>query len=117
MQNFKADDLEIKIEKGSTPVMLWLGISNAREPALAINPFVDGFLRDLKSREIIVDFRKLEYMNSSTVTPIIRLIRELDKKNIKTTIIYKRISKWQQASFKALDTLSKMLTNVTVEGR
>lgn len=117
MPDFKTDGLEIKLEKGTKVVMSWLGISNARDPSIEIDPYVDNVLNELNSREIELDFSRLEYMNSSTVTPIIRMIRALDKKNVKTLVIYQRTSKWQQASFKALGSLSKTLPNVSVEGR
>lgn len=117
MENLVADNLKILVQDGAEAVMQWQGTSTAREPAAIINPYVDKIVPLLKNKPVRVDFTQLQYMNSSTVTPIIRLIRLFDSEGIKTTVIYDKNSKWQQASFKALETLARMLDNIDVLGQ
>jgi len=53
-------------------------------------------------------------MNSSTVPPIIQLIKNLSSKGIATKIFYNKESKWQAASFKALEAISKAMPGIEV---
>ena len=52
--------------------------------------------------EILMDFTHFEYMNSSTVTPIVKQLERAKKENRKVTIHYKKGLKWQELSFAAL---------------
>lgn len=117
MQNFKSDELEIRVTGGEQTVIEWLGVSNARDPGLTLTPYLDQITKELDCKEVSIDFSRLEYINSSTVPPIIRLIKDLNKKAVKTLIYYNKSLKWQQESFKALATLSKILKYVSVEAR
>ncbi|MCP4599874.1 MAG: hypothetical protein GY847_04915 [Proteobacteria bacterium] len=117
MKDLESGELKIVVKEGPPTVIEWTGMSNARAPASIINPFVDNLIDEFKNKETTIDFRKLEYMNSSTVTPIIRLMKMFDDNSIKTLVIYDRSSKWQQASFKALDTLARMLNYIEVKGQ
>jgi hypothetical protein len=51
---------------------------------------------------IVMDFQKLEYMNSSTITPVIRILHEAKKNGSKVHVIYQKGLKWQELSFSAL---------------
>ena len=117
MQDYKRDRLEIKMEQREKPVMRWIGASEARQPYATIDSYVDNVLAELQSPEIEIDFCELEYMNSATLPSIIRLVSELSKKKIKVTVVYSRTLKWQRASFKAIESLSKAFPTVTVESR
>ena len=55
-------------------------------------------------------------MNSSTVPPIIQFLKKLNTNEVKTLITYNADSKWQAASFKALETFSGILNFITVKG-
>lgn len=116
MKQYKAGDLEINItEEDDERVKInWLGVSNARDPAVIINPIIDKITAELDCKEVTIDFTDLEYINSSTVPPIVRLIKEIHKKSIKTYVAYDHSSKWQQESFRALGTLAKVLRNVVI---
>ena len=118
MKNFKGGSLEINLSKeGNKNLMQWHGQSVDRSPSALLNPYLDGLINDLKGTELIVDFIKLEYMNSSTVPPIIQFLKNIDASGITTTITYDANSKWQAASFKALETLALMMNNITVTGK
>lgn len=96
--------------------MTWLGQSDSRNPAIEINPYLDSLLDELKAFELIIKFDDLEYMNSSTVPPIIQFLKKLNTNEVKTLITYNTEKKWQAASFKALETFSSILNFITVKG-
>ncbi len=117
MDSFENGNLKIKIsESRGTSVMSWMGQSEARDPAAILNPYLNQFLEKFQGKELTLEYRSLEYMNSSTVAPIIHFINKLNKKGIKTEVLYNANLKWQEVSFKALKTLSQTMPNITVKG-
>ena len=96
--------------------MTWLGQSDSRNPASELNPYLDQLVDELKSCELTIKFNDLEYMNSSTVPPIIQFLKKLNTSEVTTLITYNAASKWQAASFKALETFSGILNHITVKG-
>jgi len=114
--NLKDENLEIKIEEGQKNVVTWIGKSEARDPSSVINPYFKDIFGKFKGRDLEVKFEQLKYMNSSTVLPIIQLIKDLEKSGIKSIITYDKNSKWQLASFKALETIVRTMENITVKG-
>ena len=118
MENLKSGSLEIALSKsGNKTSVAWIGQSDEANPGLILNPYLDSLVEKLKGGEVVIDFAKLDYMNSSTVPPIIRFIKNLDKTGITTTITYDEKSKWQVSSFKVLEPLALMMTNISIEGR
>lgn len=117
MNDLNAGDLTIKVEEKNTDVYIsWLGKSREREPGAVINPYIEGIISDLEGKKLIMDFVKLEYMNSSTVPSIIKMFKLLDTRKIQTKVLYNKSSNWQSASFKALSTIAQSLKCITVDG-
>lgn len=117
MENFEHGSLKIELSKrGRYVTMTWLGQSDDRNPAESLMPYLNGLIGDLKETRLTIDFTKLEYMNSSTVPPIVQLLKTLDVNEIQTVITYDAQSHWQRASFKGLSATSLMMKNITVEG-
>ncbi len=118
MKNFNSGTLRIVLNKrGSESSMSWIGQSDERNPSASLTPYLDSVISDLKGTHLTIEYSRLEYMNSSTVPPIIQFLKKLNINGIKTIVTYDASSKWQRASFKALETLSLMMNNVTVKGR
>ncbi len=118
MNNLKSGSLEIEVKESNGKVsVLWKGVSDERDPSSFLNPFLDRVTRVAKGAECDVAFEKLEYMNSSTVQPIVQFIKKLNENEIKTLITYDAGSDWQPASFKALVSLSKMMPYISVKGK
>jgi len=94
----EVQDLEHAIE------IVWLGKSTARDPGTFITPILTELLQESRSaaRTISMDFRRLEYMNSSTITPVIRMLNEAKRGSAKVLILYESKSRWQELSFSAL---------------
>ena len=117
MENFTSGALQINISvEDNKAFMTWLGQSDSRNPASELNPYLDSLVDELKPTELTIKFNDLEYMNSSTVPPIIQFLKKLNTNEIKTMITYNATSKWQAASFKALETFSGILNFITVQG-
>ncbi len=114
MDNLEFQTLEIVVERGSPTQIKWLGVSQARDPASIINPYFEKLAEELQGGPVVVDFKKLEYMNSSTVSSIVAMCQLFEKKGIQTTLRYDKSSSWQEASFRALITLSKTMEHVVV---
>ncbi len=117
MADFKEGNLEIKIDSGDPNVMKWVGKSEDRDPSAFLNPYFEDVVETLRGKDLQIEFGLLEYMNSSTVPPIIQLIKNLNNSSIKTTIFYNKESKWQSASFKALETIARTMDFIEVVGK
>lgn len=117
MKNLKEGTLEINssISNGKASI-IWLGKSQDRDPGHVLNPYFEEIIKELNGTEVLIDFSKLEYMNSSTVTAIINLIRMLEESKISTKLQYDKNLKWQTASFKALETITESMNNIKVIG-
>jgi hypothetical protein len=114
--NLKDNNLEITMQEGPKNIVTWIGKSESRDPSSVINPYFKEIFEKFKGKELEIKFEQLKYMNSSTVPPIIQLIKDLEENNIKSTITYDKNSKWQVASFKALETIVRTMNNISVKG-
>lgn len=117
MDHFEHDRLSIQMTKnGGHAVLKWRGQSGDRDPGARLTPYFSGLIPRLQGLELILAFENLEYMNSSTIPPIIGFMKQLDERGIQTRITYDAGSKWQSASFKALKTLAMMMPHIEVRG-
>lgn len=80
------------------------GKSIEREPGKFISPlFVEYSQIALdKKKTLILDFSNIEYMNSSTITPVIKFLDKMRNMKQRTLVLYKDSLKWQKLSFQAL---------------
>lgn len=117
MENFDNGSLQIVLNKrGKYLTMSWIGQSDAKKPQELLTPYLDSLIDGLDETHLTIEFDRLEYMNSSTVPPIVQLLKKLDTKGIKTVVKYDMQANWQRASFKGLEAMAMMLENVRVEG-
>ncbi|WP_372682645.1 SiaC family regulatory phosphoprotein [Desulfosarcina sp.] len=93
------------IEHESSICVNWEGKSIDREPSKFISPILVKVLEMASSfnKRIIMDFQHLSYMNSSTITPIIKILDRAKKGMTKITIVYCKSLKWQELNFSALE--------------
>ena len=82
----------------------WSGKSTARNPSQFIAPILTATMQaaEKNSRMVVLDFTRVEYMNSSTVTPVIRVLDEAKRKGLEVEVVYAADLKWQELSFSAL---------------
>jgi hypothetical protein len=105
-------ELKITVEQGANgePIdLFWHGRSLDRHPAQTIVPYVasilDHALKD-KSR-VRLHFETIEFMNSSTITAVIQIIREARNRQVALEIVFDRATEWQRLSFDALGVLMR----------
>ncbi|MBN8614352.1 MAG: SiaC family regulatory phosphoprotein [Deltaproteobacteria bacterium] len=108
---------ELKLEVKDTTVTL-TGRSTARDPGNFIGPILTNLYKQASAagKAMILDFRKLDYMNSSTITPVIRLLHEAKKSGGKVTITYDGKSRWQDLSFSALTIFATEDKRIEIRG-
>lgn len=91
-------------DEADAVVVTWRGRSTAREPAEFLIPILTKALdraAELK-RPLNLDFRGIEYFNSSTITPVVRMIEEAKRRGNSLVITYDKKLRWQELSFSAL---------------
>lgn len=111
------DSLEFNfVEKNDHITMHWTGKSSLLYPQQVLRPYLDSIVPFIKGKNLEIDFRKLEYMNSGTVQPLVQFIKVLSELNTIIKILYNKGSNWQNLSFNALKSISSVLKNITFEG-
>jgi len=111
---FEQDGLVINASrangKGS---VTWRGISDSRTPALFLRPVLRELSEQLKGAEVTVDFSKLEYMNSATVSPLINFVKTLDGSCTSTMVLFSETD-WQRTHLQCMRAIATTLRNTQV---
>ncbi len=113
----KALSLELS-DQGPEVVVRWLGRSTARDPRLFLKPVLERMLAASLSQKktLVLDFRGLEYLNSSTITPVVRLLQQAMASDGRVIVRYRDDLQWQRLNFSALKVLQGDGRTVTIEG-
>ena len=101
---FNKSSLEIEMRECNDSVyLMWIGKSVERIPGEFINPI---FFRALdisgEKNKIIMDFQNVDYMNSSTISHISKILEYIKNSSKSMSIIYRKTRKWQELCFSAL---------------
>jgi hypothetical protein len=102
---YKNEGLTLEVREDERAIdVSWIGKSTAREPGTFLSPILTDVLKQSKAANaaISMDFRQLEYMNSSTITPVIRMLNEAKRGDTRVAILYQDKLRWQELSFSAL---------------
>ncbi len=105
-QTFQQHTLTLELHDEAEAICLvWSGRSTGREPGLFIVPVLSRAveLGRTQNKPLVLDFQSMAYMNSSTITPIIRLLGKAMRTTNKVRVVYKKELKWQELSFTALE--------------
>lgn len=96
----------------------WSGQSMAREPGKFLLPVLSKALdRGLqRNKPLVIDFQQLEYLNSSTITPVIRILEHARRGHSRVRIVYNKALKWQSLSFTALELFKTPDARIDVRG-
>lgn len=119
LQTFQQNALTLELRDDEAQVSLtWLGRSTHREPSAFIVPVLSRAveLGRVRSRPLVLDFRAMAYMNSSTITPIIRLLSKAMRTVNRVCVIYKKELKWQELSFSALEVFQTPDQRIEIRG-
>ena len=118
-ESYTSDLLKIEVqEKKDEIVAQWTGKSVHRNPGKFITPILIHVLKNSADlgKHIILDFRSLDYMNSSTITPIIKVLERAKRGKLKISVLYQKSLKWQELSFTALEIFQTNDKRVEIRG-
>lgn len=110
MEQLVIGDLRIDVrERPGTITLEWKGKSNDRYPKKALGPFFDTLFEQASEKNATVEmlFEGLDYLNSSTISTLVGVIRDLREKRIKLVISFDNQQKWQKLCFDALRVFEK----------
>ena len=100
-------------------VLSWKGKSHDREPGRFLMPLLTRALQlsNAPDKRLRLDFTALDYMNSSTVSPLVKFLDEAAKGSCKVIIEYSKSRKWQELSFSALKAFETSDGRITIRAR
>ena len=106
------------IEQDTTIDVKWQGKSIDREPSKFLAPILIKVFNAASemNKRIIMDFQNLKYMNSSTITPVIKILDRAQKGMTKITILYHKATKWQELNFTALEIFNTEDNRLEIKG-
>jgi hypothetical protein len=113
---------ELTLETQAAPGELrvtWRGRSADRDPARFLAPVLTELIEACRraSARLRLDFTALEYMNSSTFTPIVKALGEARRAGVPVALEYAEAKSWQALSFSALRAFETADGSVAVLGR
>ena len=99
--------------------LTWRGKSADREPSRFLVPVLSDSLRRARDARLplVMDFSDLEYMNSSTFTPVVKALDESRRLAVPVVLEYSLSRKWQALSFSALRTFETLDGRIKVSGK
>lgn len=105
IETYTSNLLTIEVEENQSEINIkFKGKSTERDPSDFISPVLLESMQNSKKfkKKIRMDFQNLEYMNSSTITPIIRILESANDTGNSISILYRKSKKWQELCFSAL---------------
>lgn len=119
MQHFKFDLLKLSIDDTISEQIkiTWEGECVTKTPEDEIGKLLFNLIgkENLLDKNVILDFKKLTFINSATIAVIVLFLKELKLKDIKVTIDYNKNYSWQAASFKILENFTTAIENIKQE--
>ena len=117
----KASEKSLTLElsdDGGEVVVRWLGRSTARDPRVFVGPVLQkAFELALQQKKtLVLDFRELEYFNSSTITPVARLLQQVKAQGGRAVVRFRHDLNWQRLSFSALHVLQGDGQQIVLDG-
>ena len=118
-ETYQNDSLVISVTEENDHIhMHWAGKSIDRKPSLFLTPLLINILkRSIEmDKRMIMDFCDIEYMNSSTITPIIKILERAKRSKIGVTVEYLSALKWQELIFSALEIFQTKDERILIHG-
>lgn len=112
--------LEISLAQEPTGLRLtWVGKSTAREPRLFLVPILlEAFQSALAAAlPLVLDFTALDYMNSATLTSVVKAFEESRRLSVPVVLEYSLSRRWQALSFEAFRTFETPDGRIKVTGK
>jgi hypothetical protein len=95
--------------------LYWEGECDFRNPLEVLTQPLNDLLPAVADRKLVLDFRGLTFMNSSSVTPLIAFIKTACSKGIPVHLIYEPRLSWQRITASSMRALMPLFTHLTVE--
>lgn len=118
-ESYVSNLLKLEVQENRDSITThWIGKSIDRNPGQFLNPILVKLINtgNEVNKRIVLDFRKLDYMNSSTITPIIKILDRAKRGKLQVTIQYNKLLKWQDLSFSALKIFQTKDKRVEIRG-
>lgn len=118
-KSYAKNSLKIEISENKDSITTcWTGKSIDRNPGQFINPILLELVNksNEENKRIVLDFRDLAYMNSSTITPLIKILERANRGKIFVTVKYNKHLKWQDLNFSALKIFQTRDKRVEIKG-
>jgi anti-anti-sigma regulatory factor len=113
---FASDRLTIhSVSTDKRYTLNWSGECDFRNPSEALGPTLRGVLPELRERRLVLDFRGLTFMNSSSVSPILMFIKAACSRGIWVHLVYNVNLSWQRTTASSMRALGHSLRQLTVE--
>jgi hypothetical protein len=113
-------DLSLELADAPGELRLtWRGKSADREPSRFLVPVLTAALERARDAglPLVLDFRELDYMNSSTFTPLVKALDESRRLSVPIVLEYALARRWQALSFSALRTFETLDGRIKVHGK
>ncbi|HEY9593450.1 MAG TPA: hypothetical protein VHE79_03175 [Spirochaetia bacterium] len=119
VQSYRNNQLQIDVARDEGSIVLQFhGKSMLRDPNEFVMPILLKTLGEAigENKRVVMDFRQLLYMNSSTLTPVIKILERARVGKGEITVSYRKALKWQDISFSALTIFQTPDQRITIEG-
>ncbi len=118
-QIFENGLLKLEVMENSDSISVgWKGKSTERNPGSFLTPILLKILKNSSdtNKHIVLDFRNLQYMNSSTITPIIKILERAKRSNKRLMVLYDKSLKWQELNFSAIEIFQTKDQRIQIKG-
>ncbi len=120
MTRWRRGELTLELHQSPQELRLrWLGKSTEREPGHFLVPVLAEAFETARAAGVplVLDFTGLDYMNSSTFTPVVKALDHSRRLAVPVTLEYSVSRKWQALSFSALRTFETLDGRIKVNGK
>jgi hypothetical protein len=120
VETFVDKSLTLGVENAAGVVrVVWSGKSNSREPERFLAPILQGALQmaGAGERKVVLDFTGLEYMNSSTFSPLVKMLGDAATGGHRVEVEFSQARKWQALSFSALKAFETADGRIVIRGK
>lgn len=118
--HYAQGELSLELTQTARELRLtWRGKSSEREPSRFLVPVLSESLRRARDARLplVMDFSQLDYMNSSTFTPVVKALDESRRLAVPVVLEYSLGRKWQALSFSALRTFETLDGRIKINGK
>jgi hypothetical protein len=120
VKRFVQGELTLELTRTGNELRLaWQGKSAERDPSRFLVPILEQAMEIARNGKLplVLDFSTLDYMNSSTFTPVVKALDESRRLSVPVVLEYSLSRKWQALSFSALRTFETLDGRIKVRGK